>query len=91
MDTRVTHPTKEQVRAYMVAREHAHRPPPTPEEIRRQLGWQLAPAEPGGALIGLCMLPATLSQIAAQSALDWFLAPLRSRSRLASPAEELTA
>jgi hypothetical protein len=91
MDHRVTHPTKEQVRAYMVAREHAHRPPPAPEEIRRELGWQLDPPEPGCAMIGLCMLPATLGQLAAQWVLDWCMAPLRVRSQLASPEEELTA
>ena len=38
----VTHPTKEQVRAYMRQRELAHRPPPAPAEIRRQLSWQLS-------------------------------------------------
>lgn len=91
MDRRVTHPTKEQVRAYMVAREHAHRPPPAPEEIRRQLGWELAPADPCSALFGLCMLPATLGQLVTQSVLDWCLAPLRSRVMLALPAEKLTA
>ena len=77
MNSRVTHPSKEQVRAYMVAREHARRPPPAPEEIRRQLGWQMVQPDPSGALLGLFMLPATLGQIAAQGALDWCLAPLR--------------
>jgi hypothetical protein len=91
MDHRVTHPTKEQVRAYMVAREHAHKPPPAPEEIRRQLGWHVAPAEPGSALIGLYMLPATLGQLLAQTALDWCLAPLRSRCPLVAPPEKVPA
>jgi len=36
------HPTKEQVRAYMHERGCAHRPPPSPDEIRRQLGWGCA-------------------------------------------------
>jgi hypothetical protein len=82
MDRQVTHPTKEQVRAYMVSRGRAHRPPPTPEDIRRQLGWKLAPPEPTFALISLCLLPATLGQLAAQAAFDFFLAPLRSQSVL---------
>ena len=77
MDCRVTHPTKEQVRAYMMAREHAHRPPPPPEEIRRQLGWHVVTPEPDSALITLYMLPATLGQLAVQAALDCCMAPLR--------------
>ena len=35
----ISHPSKEQVRAYMRRREHAVLPPPPPEEIRRQLCW----------------------------------------------------
>ena len=77
MDQSVTHPSKEQVRAYMLAREHAQRPPPPPEEIRRQLGWRLTPHSPYCALIGLYLLPATFGQLAAQSLLDWCMAPLR--------------
>ena len=34
-------PSKEQVRAYMEQRQVAHKPPPDPREIRRQLGWDL--------------------------------------------------
>lgn len=41
MQPRIVQPTKEQVRAYMAAREAARRPPPAPEEIRRLLGWHL--------------------------------------------------
>jgi len=37
-------PTKEQVREYMNQRAAEHKPPPTPEEIRRQMGWDLAQA-----------------------------------------------
>jgi hypothetical protein len=76
MDRNVTHPTKEQVRAYMLAREHAHRPPPTPEEIRRQLGWHVV-SEPDCGLVTLYLLPATLGQLAVQAALDFCLAPLK--------------
>lgn len=38
----ILHPTKEQVRAYMHLREFDRRPPPMPDEIRRQLGWHSA-------------------------------------------------
>jgi hypothetical protein len=79
MDQRVTHPSKEQVRAYMIEREHARRPPPAPEEIRRSLGWRLASPDPGSALAGFCLLPAAFGQLAAQAALDWYLMPLRAQ------------
>jgi len=66
------HPTKEQVRAYMHARESAHRPPPTPEEIRRQLGWYGA-AEPhllfpAGASL---LFPSAIAQLATLLAVEW--------------------
>jgi hypothetical protein len=38
-------PTKEQVREYMERRQAQHRPPPSREEIRRQLGWELIEME----------------------------------------------
>lgn len=38
-------PTKEQVREYMEQRQVAHKPPPSRDEIRRQLGWDLIAAE----------------------------------------------
>ncbi len=37
----ITHPTKHIVRAYLEGRARDSKPPPTPEEIRRQLGWGL--------------------------------------------------
>ncbi len=43
MATAVTHPTKEQVRAWQQQRHEDHTPPPTPDEIRRALGWELQP------------------------------------------------
>lgn len=43
-----THPTKEQVRAYMAERRVSQQPPQTPEEIRRQLGWGLMQQSTGG-------------------------------------------
>lgn len=39
----MTSPTKQQVRTYLTGRATAKVPPPTPEEIRRQLGWDLRP------------------------------------------------
>ena len=39
--TQATHPSKYLVRAYLARRTHDAKPPPTPEEIRRQLGWGL--------------------------------------------------
>lgn len=39
MATQVTHPPKELVREYLNRRVRSQKPPPTPEEIRRQLGW----------------------------------------------------
>ncbi|HEU4852696.1 MAG TPA: hypothetical protein VFT37_11145 [Telluria sp.] len=37
----VTNPPKHVVRAYLLQRARDKSPPPTPEEIRRQLGWGL--------------------------------------------------
>jgi hypothetical protein len=78
-DLRVTQPTKEQVRAYMARRERARRPPPAPEDIRRQLGWKLAPCNSTYALMSFYLLPATLGQLAAKAALELYFAPWRHR------------
>lgn len=37
----INHPPKHVVREYLERRARDSRPPPTPEEIRRQLGWGL--------------------------------------------------
>ena len=37
----ITHPPKHVVREYLARRSRDSTPPPTPEEIRRQLGWGL--------------------------------------------------
>jgi hypothetical protein len=34
-----THPSKEQVRQWMTERQEQRRPPPEPEDVRRELGW----------------------------------------------------
>ena len=39
MSTTTNHPPKHLVREYLERRTKDTRPPPTPEEIRRQLGW----------------------------------------------------
>ncbi|MFC0135255.1 hypothetical protein CR105_20910 [Massilia eurypsychrophila] len=70
MDRQITNPTKEQVRAYMLGREADRRPPPAPAEIRRQLGWRLAPAEPAPTAVQLYLLPSTLGQLGIQFLLD---------------------
>jgi len=41
MTTQTSHPSKEAVREYLERRTNDVEPPPTPEEIRRQLGWGL--------------------------------------------------
>ena len=35
------HPSKHLIRAYLERRSRQVKPPPAPEEIRRQLGWGL--------------------------------------------------
>ena len=37
----VTHPTHQEVRDWMKQRQVEHKPPPSPSEVRRQLGWFL--------------------------------------------------
>jgi len=39
--TQVNSPSKYAIRQYLERRSHSMTPPPSPEEIRRQLGWQL--------------------------------------------------
>lgn len=41
MTTQISQPSKEAVREYLERRTQDVQPPPTPEEIRRQLGWGL--------------------------------------------------
>lgn len=77
MPHRIHQPTKEQVRAYMAARESARRPPPAPEEIRRQLNWHVAPDDADAALVQFCLIPSTYGQLAAQIALDWMFSQVR--------------
>lgn len=41
--TTTTKPDKRRTREWLDNRTHSEDPPPTPDEIRRQLGWALAP------------------------------------------------
>jgi hypothetical protein len=41
--TMVTHPPKQLVRDFMRERAKERAPPPAPQDIRHQLGWQLIP------------------------------------------------
>jgi hypothetical protein len=36
-----TKPSKHQVRQFMQQRQVEHKPPPSPQEIREQLGWRM--------------------------------------------------
>jgi hypothetical protein len=77
MDRHITHPTKEQVRAYMARRESALRPPAAPADIRRELGWRMAPADDQHPLVRFCHLPTTCTQLTAQLVVEWLSASAR--------------
>ena len=47
--SQTTHPSKHLVRAYLERRTRDVKPPPNPEEIRRQLGWGMLMFEPKAA------------------------------------------
>lgn len=76
MSHRINQPSKEQVRAYMAAREAERRPPPPPEEIRRQLNWRLAPSDEDRVLVQFCLIPSICGQLAARIAIDLLFAPV---------------
>lgn len=76
MPHRINQPTKEQVRAYMAAREATRRPPPAPDEIRRQLNWRIEPSADDRVLVQLCLMPSAYGQLATRIALDWLFTPL---------------
>lgn len=42
--TQTTRPDKRLTREYLERRTHEKSPPPPPEDIRRELGWHLIPA-----------------------------------------------
>jgi hypothetical protein len=41
----MSQPSKEQVRQWQRERIKAHKPPPDPKQVRKELGWDLAQAE----------------------------------------------
>lgn len=41
--TKMTKPDKRLTREYLERRTHEETPPPSPEDIRRELGWALIP------------------------------------------------
>ncbi len=43
--TQTTKPDKQQVRDWQLARTQQHTPPPSLEDVRRELGWTLIDAE----------------------------------------------
>lgn len=45
-----TKPTPQAVRTWMQQRQMDRTPPPSPEEVRRQLGWEMVEAERAGKL-----------------------------------------
>lgn len=70
-----SHPTKEQVRAYMQLRECDRRPPPTPDEIRRRLRSHGAAAPTGFGAASTFLFPGSIAQLATLMAVEWcFLA-----------------
>jgi len=80
----IPHPSKEQVRAYMRQRESAQRPPPAPDEIRRQLGWYGQQIQqdrgPSAGDYGFTF-PSAVAQLATLLAVEWlFLAAGVNRS-----------
>lgn len=73
----VPHPSKEQVRAYMMQRHHARLPPPSPDEIRRQLGWDY-PSYPVDASCLVfpspryaLFMPGSMAQLSALMTVEW--------------------
>jgi hypothetical protein len=75
MDANRRHPSKEEVRAWMARRRVSSRaglplPLPSPDEIRRELGWHQLPAaqhDPAALL-----LPLLLAELATLTAVTWY-------------------
>lgn len=69
------HPSKEEVRAWMDRRRDCSRaglplPLPSPDEIRRELGWHQAPAVT--VATPMLVLPMVLAELAALTAMTWY-------------------
>jgi len=72
MAHRIVQPSKEQVRAYMRARVQARRPPPSPSEIRKLLGWRMDTEPQQILLAGIYQIPTEYSQVLARLVWDWW-------------------
>ncbi|MBB3223391.1 hypothetical protein [Pseudoduganella umbonata] len=75
MDANRRHPSKEEVRAWMARRQVSSRaglplPLPSPDEIRRELGWHQLPVARQEAAIPA--LPLLLAELAALTAVTWY-------------------
>ena len=86
MDANRRHPSKEEVRAWMARRRACSRaglPLPTPEEIRRELGWNQLPAlQPAAAAPALPRVLAEFAALTAAVMSYWLLLQLpRERSQ----------
>ncbi len=69
----MSHPSKEQVRAYMRRREHAVLPPPAPEEIRRQLAWSRIEAPAASVAAQSWHLSAEMARLGTLLTIAWFM------------------
>ena len=74
MPLRIVQPTKEQVRAYMAAREAQRRPPPPPDEIRRVLGWRIEQSDPDIQFLKFYLIPTNYSHLATSLLIEWLSA-----------------
>lgn len=81
MPHRTTHPSKEQVRAYMAARQRARalgrRPPPSPEEIRALLGWRLQGCDAEPLVLQFYLIPTAYSRLAATLLCEYAFAAMK--------------
>jgi hypothetical protein len=69
----VTHPSKEQVRAYMRRREGARQAPPAPYEIRRQLACSLADVSPATLAAQGWQLSADIARLSMLMTITWLM------------------
>lgn len=73
MSHRIVQPTKEQVRAYMHARGQAGKPPPSPAEIRQQLGWRIEARDEQIPLVGFYLIPTKCSHVLLRLMAEWWI------------------
>ncbi|MFZ4876510.1 hypothetical protein ACL9RI_15635 [Janthinobacterium sp. Mn2066] len=69
----VTHPSKEQVRAYMRWRKGARQAPPAPYEIRRQLACSLVDVSPAILAVQGWQLSADMARLGTLMAIAWLM------------------